>query len=432
MRRLTLLSFAFALLLPLSVFSAKTKKAVYIILDGIPADVIERLDPPAIKAVAAEGGYSRAYCGGTVGRYDQTPTISAVGYNCILTATWANKHEVWDNSPKPDYNYWSIFRIAKEQKKNFKTGLYSSWTDNRTVLLGEGLPETGNLKIDYVADGLDLDTKNYPKEKDDLHIFKIDEAISEAAAEGIRNDAPDMSWVYLWYTDDAGHYYGNGDFMDEYVMKADKQVERIREAVKYREANYDEEWLLIVTTDHGRGPDGYHHGGQSERERTSWIATNVQPNAHFAAPLLSIVDIAPTICRYLGFEVPTDVLWEQDGMPFIGKADIAGIRIDRSRKRKHPSGDSGRPLFYSGKQVGKAASTDTPESILGTDCRFPVRPERPRSSLKTNRAARKDGPASSMHTTYSAFKISRILIAAVEIGVPGPKIAAAPALYRSS
>ena len=73
--------------------------------------------------------------------------------------------------------------------------------------------------------------------------------------------------------------------MDEYVMKADKQVERIREAVKYREANYDEEWLLIVTTDHGRGPDGYHHGGQSERERTSWIATNVQPNAHFAVEL---------------------------------------------------------------------------------------------------------------------------------------------------
>ena len=84
-----------------------------------------------------------------------------------------------------------------------------------------------------------------------------------------------------------------------------------------------------MTTDHGRGPDGYHHGGQSERERTSWIATNVQPNAHFAAPLLSIVDIAPTICRYLGFEVPTDVLWEQDGALWFGKADIAGIRIDR-------------------------------------------------------------------------------------------------------
>ena len=35
MRRLTLLSFAFALLLPLSVFSAKTKKAVYVILEDV-------------------------------------------------------------------------------------------------------------------------------------------------------------------------------------------------------------------------------------------------------------------------------------------------------------------------------------------------------------------------------------------------------------
>ena len=81
---------------------------------------------------------------------------------------------------------------------------------------------------------LDLDTDKYPKEKDDLHIFRIDEAVSKAAAEGIRNDAPDLSWVYLWYTDDAGHIYGNSDFFDRYTLLADKQVERIWEAVKYR------------------------------------------------------------------------------------------------------------------------------------------------------------------------------------------------------
>ncbi len=32
--------------------------------------------------------------------------------------------------------------------------------------------------------------------------------------------------------------------------------------------------------------------------------------------------------------------------------------------------------------------------------------------------------------SYSSPKISKILIAAVEIGVPGPKIAAAPSLYN--
>ena len=130
------------------IVQAKTKKAVYIIIDGVPADQIERLQPPTIYEIASKGGYARAYTGGEIGQYSETATISAIGYTNLLTATWYNKHNVGGNSNlKPNYNYWTIFRIAKEQKKNYTTGLYSSWTDNRTVLIGEGLAETGNLKI---------------------------------------------------------------------------------------------------------------------------------------------------------------------------------------------------------------------------------------------------------------------------------------------
>lgn len=331
-RKHILIILSILLLLPWGGYGAKAKKAVFIIVDGVPADMIERLKPPAIGRIAAEGGYSRAYCGGIAGTYCETPTISAVGYNCILTSAWANKHNVWDNSPKPDYSYWSIFRIAKEQKRDVTTALYSSWTDNRTVLLGEGLPETGDLRIDYVVDGFDLDQKNYPKEKDDLQVYRIDDTVSRAAAAGIREQAPDLSWVYLWYTDDAGHIYGNGDYFDEYVMKADRQIERIWEAVEYREKYFDEEWMVVVTTDHGRGDDGHHHGGQSARERTSWIATNVRGNARFAEPWLSIVDIAPSIARFLDFDVPQEVLWEQDGAPFVGEADICALEAVRGNR----------------------------------------------------------------------------------------------------
>ena len=97
----------------------KEKKAVYIIIDGVPADMIERLDLPAIKEISGVGAYGRSYVGGTVGRYDQTPTISAVGYTDLLTSTWVNKHNVPGNSNlEPKYNYWTLFRIAKEQKKD--------------------------------------------------------------------------------------------------------------------------------------------------------------------------------------------------------------------------------------------------------------------------------------------------------------------------
>jgi len=306
---------------------AKTKKAVYIIIDGVPADQIERLHTPAIFDIASRGAYARAYTGGEIGGYSQTATISAIGYTNLLTATWFNKHNVGGNSDlQPNYNYWTIFRIAKEQPKDYKTAIYSSWTDNRTVLIGEGRKETNHLKIDYVKDGYDLDTIRFPKKEKDLHIFDIDEQISKDAAEGIRKDAPDLSWVYLWYTDDAGHIAGNGAFFDEYVRKADDQVARIWEAVKYREANFDEEWMIVVTTDHGRGENGHGHGGQSRRERTTWISTNVPVNSHFKAGGLAITDIAPSICRYMGFEVPQAVLWEQDGIPFIGKTDIYDLQ----------------------------------------------------------------------------------------------------------
>ncbi|SEG18219.1 hypothetical protein [Parabacteroides chinchillae] len=307
--------------------NAKVRKAVYIIVDGIPADQIERLHTPAVFDIASRGAYSRAYTGGEVGGYSETATISAIGYTNLLTGTWFNKHNVGGNDNlKPNYNYWTIFRIAKEQPKDYKTAIYSSWTDNRTVLIGEGKPETNYLKIDYVADGYELDTARFPKAPKDMHIFDIDEVVSREAAKGIRENAPDLSWVYLWYTDDAGHIMGNGPFFDEYVRKADEQIARVWEAVKYREANFDEEWMVVVTTDHGREENGHGHGGQSWRERTTWISTNVPVNAHFKAPYLSITDIAPSICRFMGFDIPRHVKWEQDGMPFIGDVDIYDLR----------------------------------------------------------------------------------------------------------
>lgn len=73
------------------------RKAIYIVVDGIPADQIERLQPPAIFDIASKGAYARSYTGGEVGAYTETPTISAPGYANLLTATWAYKHNVWGN-----------------------------------------------------------------------------------------------------------------------------------------------------------------------------------------------------------------------------------------------------------------------------------------------------------------------------------------------
>ncbi|RYG07782.1 MAG: alkaline phosphatase family protein, partial [Chitinophagaceae bacterium] len=137
--------------------NAQTKKAVFIVIDGVSKDVLEKLNTTNIKAIAQQGALINAYQGGERGKFNQTPTISAPGYNNVLTGVWFHKHNVPDNSIKaPNYNYPTIFRFFKTAYPEKKIGIFSSWLDNRTKLVGEGLKQTGAIQFDYKFDGLEL------------------------------------------------------------------------------------------------------------------------------------------------------------------------------------------------------------------------------------------------------------------------------------
>ncbi|MFN3839826.1 MAG: alkaline phosphatase family protein [Cyclobacteriaceae bacterium] len=303
------------------------QKAIFIIVDGISADVLEKVETPAIDAIAKAGGYTRAYTGGVKGTPNQSPTISAPGYNHVLTGTWSNKHNVWDNAVKePNYYYWNIFRMAKHGKPELTTAIFSTWQDNRTKLIGEGLEAAGNFSFNYAFDGFELDEKNFPHDADKKYIFEIDDHVAKEAARYLRKQAPDLSWVYLEYTDDVGHRYGDSPEYERAIQLADVQVGRIWEAIQYRQTQHGEDWLIVVTTDHGRDPQtGKGHGGQSDRERTVWIATNAKNlNSRFGKGTAA-VDIMPSLLRHLRITPPERANHELDGAPFIGPLSLAGL-----------------------------------------------------------------------------------------------------------
>ena len=56
-----ILTFSLVLFLFKGLSAQKAHKAIFVIADGIPADVIERVNTPALDAISKEGGYARAY-----------------------------------------------------------------------------------------------------------------------------------------------------------------------------------------------------------------------------------------------------------------------------------------------------------------------------------------------------------------------------------
>lgn len=313
-----------------------TRKAVFIIVDGISYNTIEKIETPNLDEIARVGGYTRAYVGGEKGTYSQTPTISAVGYNSLLTGTWVNKHNVWDNRiQQPNYNYWTIFRFFQSQYPHRKTAIFSTWLDNRTKLLGENLPQTGYLQVGYSFDGFELDSIRFPRDSESEYIRTIDELVSTEAGNYIREQGPDLTWVYLQYTDDMGHKFGDSDQFHQAVKLADSQVGKVWEAVKYRQQHFGEDWQIYITTDHGRdAQSGQNHGGQTDRERGTWIVTNAKNlNRQFRDNTPGVVDIMPSIARHLDVTFPRLQGYEVDGIPLFGELSFTNFSLAYQDKK---------------------------------------------------------------------------------------------------
>lgn len=112
----------------------------------------------------------------------------------------------------------------------------------------------------------------------------------------------------------------------------DAQIGRIAQAVRQRQKRFKEEWLIFVTTDHGRDEQtGKSHGGQSPRQRSTWIVTNhPQLNSYPRYYTPDIVDIMPAIARFMNISIPPEISPEPDGVPLTGSISLSGMDVNHS------------------------------------------------------------------------------------------------------
>ena len=127
-----------------------------------------------------------------------------------------------------------------------------------------------------------------------------DKRLTQEALQYIKENNPDVVFLYLGVTDAAGH---NNCWMSEAYMNAvSDAVDCIHQVIDSCSGDYN----ILVTADHG-GHDR-HHGSDIPEDMTIPILIKACDNTQFDLQDASIMDIAPTITCLAG--VSPDPEWE--------------------------------------------------------------------------------------------------------------------------
>ncbi|SHF80469.1 alkaline phosphatase family protein [Streptoalloteichus hindustanus] len=275
--------------------AAATPKVLVVGMDGLRWDRVAAADAPTLDALAAGGtlGESLLYCSPMAG------TWSGAGWSTIATGVWPDKHGVKDNSfAGKRYDQYPDFLTRLEKRDpRYSTLSIVDWA----ALHRQGtFSDAVDTRITY-----DGDRDGYAE---------LDEKVTADAERLLRTGNPDASFVYLGHTDEVAHSKGaaSAEYLSA-IAKQDQQLARILAAVRSRSTYSAENWLVVVTTDHGHTDRGG-HGGCGVAERSTFLLGSGAGLAAGARPIdTRLVDVASTVFRHLG--VPADAGWKLDGKP---------------------------------------------------------------------------------------------------------------------
>lgn len=222
--------------------SSQTRKVLVIGIDGVRSDALQQANTPTIDSLVATGlvTWDSWHCG---------TTVSGPSWSNTMCGVWEAKHGVTSNSyANSNYNQYPYFVTrAKEKKPN----LYC-------VQIVEWAPMSDNVYNDSwdkklkTPDGGTLTTQ-------------------QVATQEIVDPNLDCMFLYYDIVDLTGHSTGFSPFNPAYmtaIQAVDASLRNVMTALRSRANFANEDWLVLITTDHGGIGTG--HGGNTDFERKIW------------------------------------------------------------------------------------------------------------------------------------------------------------------
>lgn len=253
------------------------KKAVFIGFDGVRADTFSALDThekSAINSVLDNGGHAYlSYAGGiNFPYYNIQATDSAPGWTTMLTGELYYKTGVLWNGYEKDDKYPTLMKSLIDDNLADKTSFYSAWTSYIGETLKTEVESTvaAGYNANYIAASEFADGKHADESAD------IDASVTKLAVSDLKEeDCSDFIFALYESTDDYGHankyHPDNEPYMQAFAFE-DGLAQQITDAVKSRPTYNEEDWLIIISTDHGGF--NHSHGYCMAMERYTFIVAN--------------------------------------------------------------------------------------------------------------------------------------------------------------
>lgn len=253
------------------------KKAIVVLVDGMRPDGILQCGDSFLSELAAES--TASFSAQTV-----MPSVTLPCHTSLFFGVHPQRHGILTNDWHPMVRPFDSLGdlVARHFKK---AAMFYNWEPLRD------LNRPGSLARSCFAE-IPADHRKAMESEHTLTDWTID---------AIRQESPDFLFLYLGYTDAAGHQYG---WMTEpylqAIANASQCIRRIKEMLP-------EEYSLIVTADHG-GHDQDHGSERPEDMTIPMIFWGKPFRAGEQRQDLSILDIAPTVASLLGLHPLTQ--WE--------------------------------------------------------------------------------------------------------------------------
>ncbi|MDR2706722.1 MAG: alkaline phosphatase family protein [Planctomycetaceae bacterium] len=285
----------------LSLYAEGTPKSLTIMLDGARADVMLMATTPNFDSIC-NGSWAEGYHGAwslVAHTIKDAPTISGPNHAAIATGVTTGKTQVPNNDLYKNYNE----KNASATYKNYLTRIETRFPEKRTVFV-----------YGWNPDKILVSENNYC----DLALQGADEINQQRLLAILDGSFETENWkkgtevdAVLWYIDKpdvvghSGGYCPPGTKHDDYIKtieEIDGWIGKILDTIKKRPNFVKENWLIIVTSDHGGWVSG--HGTMRSENYTIPLmisGKNVVHGEIQGQPCCA--DTAVTILDHFGFDV---------------------------------------------------------------------------------------------------------------------------------